>query len=87
MDVTFKGKTYQNIVADQGITHSSWQKVHGVDPTSPVNARPTLQLTEPEGSAANVLVPEIIAHLQRFCEVHELVDQGCFGGTSGPVYF
>ncbi|XP_053538195.1 disks large homolog 3 isoform X3 [Ictalurus punctatus] len=51
--------------------------------TSPIHGGPTLQLTGLKGSAANVLVPDTTAHLQRSCGVRASTGQSCFGGTRG----
>uniref|UniRef100_A0AAY5K1J4 CCHC-type domain-containing protein n=1 Tax=Esox lucius TaxID=8010 RepID=A0AAY5K1J4_ESOLU len=51
--------------------------------TSPIHGGPTSQLTGLEGSAANILVPDTTAHLQRSNGVHALTGQDCFGGKRG----
>ena len=54
---------------------------------SPIHGGPTSQLTGLKGSAANILVPDITAHLQGSSGVHVWTGQGCFGSKSGPTLF
>lgn len=37
-----------------------------------------LQLTEPKGSALNIMVPDTTVHLQEFSGLHASTGQGCF---------
>uniref|UniRef100_A0A6Q2Z8I9 Arrestin, beta 2a n=1 Tax=Esox lucius TaxID=8010 RepID=A0A6Q2Z8I9_ESOLU len=55
--------------------------------TGLIHGGPTLQLTGLKGSAANVLVPDTIAHLRRSSGVHVSKGQGCFGCMSVMIMF
>ena len=64
-----------------GWSHTSRTYVECTGRTTPINRGPTSQLTRPEGSDANVLVPDTRGHLPQSCEVHATTRQSCLGCT------
>ncbi|KAK3529425.1 hypothetical protein QTP70_031116, partial [Hemibagrus guttatus] len=46
-----------------------------------IHGGPTSQLKGLKGSAADILVPDTTAHLQKSCGVHTSRGQSCFGST------
>ena len=55
--------------------------------TSPIHGGPTSKLTGLTGSAADVLVPDTTAHLQRSNRVHASMDQSCLAVKGGPTQY
>ncbi len=52
---------------------------------NPIHGGPTSQPIGLKECSANSLVPDTTGHMLKFCEVHALMHQNCFGTTRGLI--